>query len=62
MFARCFQSRTSRLQELNPQSIVFVINLLSRAVVSQLAMNVLEHIECESSAESNLSVVYIRRR
>ena len=46
-----------RLQELNPQSIVFVINLLSRAVVSQLAMNVLEHIECESSAESYLSVV-----
>ena len=49
-----------RLQELNPQSIVFVINLLSRAVVSQLAMNVLEHIECESSAESDLNVVYIR--
>ena len=46
-----------RLQELNPQSIVFVINLLSRAVVSQLAMNVLEQIECELSAESDLSVV-----
>ena len=45
-----------RLQELNPQSIVFVINLLSRAVVSQLAMNVLEHIECELSAESDFSV------
>ena len=26
-------------------------------MVSQLAMNVLEHIECESSAESDLSIV-----